>query len=165
MAEERNLVGERGFGPEPYADRGPEPTTLEGALAAQLISGEIGAARQRQVERLAGARADPALVAASKKASTDAFHLAALVAAGLLAGGAAVNGIGLRSKDDERVRQASLQPGAAPAGARRPGAAVAAAWPSPCSEERLGPRALRAATDLALARAVRSDSPAAIRRS
>ncbi|GAA4976459.1 hypothetical protein [Actinoplanes utahensis] len=43
--------------PEPEdarAERGPEPTTLEGALAAQLISGEIGAAQYRvAVARLA----------------------------------------------------------------------------------------------------------------
>ena len=60
--------------------------------------------------------ADPALVAASKEASTDAFHLSALVAAGLLAGGAAVNGIGLRAKDDERLKESSAQAGAAAAG-------------------------------------------------
>jgi EmrB/QacA subfamily drug resistance transporter len=60
--------------------------------------------------------ADPALIAASKEASTDALHLAALVAAGLFAAGAAVNGVGLRAKDDERVKEASAEPGAAPAG-------------------------------------------------
>ena len=51
---------------------------------------------------------------------------------------------------------------AAPAAA----GASAAACPSPCwSEARLAPLALRIATDLALALAVRSDSPAAISRS
>ena len=58
--------------------------------------------------------------------------------------------------------RASLQQGDGQAAAP---AAAAAGWPSPWSEARLTPRALRAATDLALALAVRSDSPAAIRRS
>jgi len=39
----------------------------------------------------------PALVAAAKEASVDAFHLAALVSAALMAAGAAVSAIGLRS--------------------------------------------------------------------
>lgn len=42
------------------------------------------------------ANAPPALAAAAKQASTDAYHIAALVAAGLMLGGAAVNAIGLR---------------------------------------------------------------------
>jgi EmrB/QacA subfamily drug resistance transporter len=47
--------------------------------------------------------ADPALVAAATEASTEAFHLAAGVAAALLLIGAAVNGIGIRNprKEDE----------------------------------------------------------------
>jgi predicted MFS family arabinose efflux permease len=40
--------------------------------------------------------APPELVTASKVASTDAYHLAALVTAGLLIAGAAVNAVGLR---------------------------------------------------------------------
>ena len=53
------------------------------------------------------------------------------------------------------------------AGAASPAVATAgaAACPSPWSEARLAPLALRMATDLALALAVRSDSPAAISRS
>ncbi|HZC33937.1 MAG TPA: MFS transporter [Candidatus Bathyarchaeia archaeon] len=43
----------------------------------------------------------PAEVAsATKIASVDAFHLAALVSAGLLVAGAAVNGVGLRTRED-----------------------------------------------------------------
>jgi hypothetical protein len=38
----------------------------------------------------------PAVVAAANEASTDAFHLAVLVSAGLMAAGAAVNFVGLR---------------------------------------------------------------------
>ncbi|HEY8846716.1 MAG TPA: hypothetical protein VIM24_08665, partial [Candidatus Limnocylindrales bacterium] len=36
---------------------------------------------------------------AAKEASVDAFHLAALVSAGLLVAGAVVNGVGLRGRD------------------------------------------------------------------
>jgi hypothetical protein len=60
--------------------------------------------------------ANPALAAAAKEASTDAFHLAVLVGTGLLAGGAAVNWLGLRPSDDERVKRAPDAPGTATAG-------------------------------------------------
>ena len=60
--------------------------------------------------------ADPTLAAASKEASTDAFHLAVLVGAGLLLAGAAVNWVGLRPGDDARSKGAPPAPGAAPAG-------------------------------------------------
>jgi predicted MFS family arabinose efflux permease len=43
----------------------------------------------------------PAVVAASREASTDAFHLAALVGAGLLFAGSAVNGLGLSARRPE----------------------------------------------------------------
>jgi hypothetical protein len=41
--------------------------------------------------------ADPEVVSAAQEASTDSFHLAILVAAGLLLVGAAVNGVGIRN--------------------------------------------------------------------
>jgi EmrB/QacA subfamily drug resistance transporter len=50
--------------------------------------------------------ADPTLAAAAKEASTDAFHLAVLVGAGLLLAGAAVNWVGLRPGDDQRSKKA-----------------------------------------------------------
>ena len=50
--------------------------------------------------------ADPTLAAAAKEASTDAFHLAVVVGAGLLLAGAAVNWVGLRPGGDERSRKA-----------------------------------------------------------
>lgn len=46
--------------------------------------------------------APPALVAASKVASTDAYHLAVIVAAALLLSGAAVNAVGLRKSEAGR---------------------------------------------------------------
>jgi hypothetical protein len=50
---------------------------------------------------------DSALVAAERDASTDAFRLAMLIAAGLLAAGAAVNAVG--------IRDPAVSPTAAPA--------------------------------------------------
>jgi hypothetical protein len=41
--------------------------------------------------------ADPAVVGAAREASTDSFHLAVLVAAGLMLAGAAVNAVGIRN--------------------------------------------------------------------
>ncbi len=46
--------------------------------------------------------APPALVAATKIASTDAYHLAVIVGAGLLMAGSAVNAIGLRRGDGQK---------------------------------------------------------------
>ena len=43
--------------------------------------------------------APPALAAAAKVASTDAYHLAVIVAAGLLVSGAVVNAVGLRKTE------------------------------------------------------------------
>ena len=57
--------------------------------------------------------APPELAQAAKEASTDAFHLAVLVGTGLLLGGAAVNWVGLRREDDERVTGGPASPAAA----------------------------------------------------
>ena len=51
--------------------------------------------------------ADPALVAAARVASTDAFHLAVIACALLLAAGAVVNLVGLRSRADAGHADAS----------------------------------------------------------
>lgn len=50
---------------------------------------------------------DPALAGAARRASTDAFHLAMLVAAALLAAGAAVNGVGIRNPERAAVPDAA----------------------------------------------------------
>lgn len=60
--------------------------------------------------------APPELAAAAKSASTDAFHLAAIVAAALMVAGAAVNAVGLR----EPPRQAVGAPGVAGPGPAPP---------------------------------------------
>ena len=59
--------------------------------------------------------ASPALAAAARQASTDAYHLAAIVAAGLMLGGAAVNAVGLREPGRQRD-EAELAAGSAAAG-------------------------------------------------
>jgi EmrB/QacA subfamily drug resistance transporter len=48
------------------------------------------------------ADAPPELAAAAKRASTDAYHLAVIVASGLLVAGAAVNAVGLRKNEAGR---------------------------------------------------------------
>jgi EmrB/QacA subfamily drug resistance transporter len=52
------------------------------------------------------ADASPELAAASREASTDAFHLAAFVGAALLIGGSVVNGVGLSSRRPEAPAEA-----------------------------------------------------------
>ena len=59
------------------------------------------------------AEADPALADAARQASTDAFHLAMLVSAGLLVAGAATNAIGIRNPSREAPESA---PETAPVG-------------------------------------------------
>jgi hypothetical protein len=43
--------------------------------------------------------ASPAIVEATRSASTDAFHLAVIVGSGLLVAGAGVNLVGLRKRE------------------------------------------------------------------
>ena len=50
---------------------------------------------------------------AARQASTDAFHLAMLVAAGLLLGGAVINAIGIRQEQATAPDTAATTPGAA----------------------------------------------------
>jgi MFS family permease len=59
--------------------------------------------------------ADPEVIRAARVASTDAFHLSALVAAGLLWVGAAVNAVGIRNpKREEPSAPEVAPPGGAP---------------------------------------------------
>ncbi|MGH2661687.1 MAG: MFS transporter [Actinomycetota bacterium] len=59
--------------------------------------------------------ADPAVVAAAKEASTDAFHLAVLVAAGLMVVGAVVNGLGIKNPKKGREEPTEERGPAVPA--------------------------------------------------
>ncbi len=71
---------------------------------------------REQVQPLAppDADADQALADASRQASTDAFHLAMLVSAGLLMAGAAINGFGLRNEPARPASQAGDAAGPVP---------------------------------------------------
>lgn len=60
--------------------------------------------------------APPELAAAAKVASTNAFHLVALVAAVLMVAGAVVNAVGLRDPPGKRNRAGGSAPDAAPTG-------------------------------------------------
>jgi EmrB/QacA subfamily drug resistance transporter len=62
--------------------------------------------------------ADPAVVQAAREASTDSFHLAVLVAAGLMLVGAAVHGFGIRNPR-RVVKEEERPPGPEPAAARK----------------------------------------------
>lgn len=62
------------------------------------------------------ADASPALVAAAKAASTDAYHLAAIVGATLMFAGAAVNAVGLREPASPGAEQGEREAGAGGAG-------------------------------------------------
>ena len=61
--------------------------------------------------------APPELAAAAKQASTDAYHLAAIVGAGLMLAGAAVNAVGIREPSrDARAKTEPAESGATAAG-------------------------------------------------
>jgi hypothetical protein len=55
----------------------------------------------------------PEVRSAARDASTDAFHLAMLVAAGLMFAGAAVNGLGIRNPQKEEAPAEERPPGTA----------------------------------------------------
>ena len=55
---------------------------------------------------------DPEIADAAREASTDSFHLAMLVAAGLLVAGAAMNGVGIRNPTRAEQRRAEAAPSA-----------------------------------------------------
>lgn len=66
---------------------------------------------RQQIEPLNPPRGevDPQLAQAARESSTDAFHLAMLVAAGLLFAGAVINGLGIRDQPREATGAASAQ--------------------------------------------------------
>jgi EmrB/QacA subfamily drug resistance transporter len=95
---------------------------VSGAFYAALASHVSGvdansAAIRKQVQPLnpPASSAPPEFVTAAREASTDAFHLAALVTAGLLAAGAAVNYLGLGEGTSTAERAATAEPAASSA--------------------------------------------------
>jgi EmrB/QacA subfamily drug resistance transporter len=93
---------------------------VSGAFYAALASHVPGvdansAAIRKQVQPLnPPASSAPQLVAAAREASTDAFHLAAIVSAALLTAGAAVNYLGLRETGTSTTEQAAGAAAGAP---------------------------------------------------
>jgi EmrB/QacA subfamily drug resistance transporter len=88
-----------------------------GAIAERVPEADVGSAEfRRQVAPLnpPSPDADPRVAAAAQEASTDAFHLAMLVSAGLLAAGAAINGLGIRNPRPAEAPP-ELRPSMAPA--------------------------------------------------
>jgi EmrB/QacA subfamily drug resistance transporter len=69
------------------------------------------------VRKLVEEDAEPRLIDAARRASTDSFHLAALVAAGLMFVGVAVNGFGIRNprKKEDDAATTVVDPAAGPA--------------------------------------------------
>jgi hypothetical protein len=93
-------------------------STFYGAISEEVPSVDTSSTSFRQevaplnVRGLASEGADPELVDAAKRASTDSFHLAALVAAALMLVGAVVNGFGIR---DEQALEGGEAPSPAAA--------------------------------------------------
>jgi EmrB/QacA subfamily drug resistance transporter len=58
--------------------------------------------------------ATPMEVQAAREASTDAFHLAMLIAAALCAGGAAVNGLGIQNPGTARTKESQVREATTP---------------------------------------------------
>jgi EmrB/QacA subfamily drug resistance transporter len=83
--------------------------TFYSALAAAVPGTDPNSAEIRRYDALNPPPADapPALQAAAKVASTDAYHVAVIVSAMLLVAGAVVNGIGLREGGRGRAKVAA----------------------------------------------------------
>jgi len=90
--------------------------TFYPSLAARLPGVEVEAPEVReQVQPLTSVpdEVDDELAMAAKEASTDAFHLAMLVSAGLCLAGAAANGIGIRNPSRQAIEAQATEPVAA----------------------------------------------------
>ena len=96
-------------------------STFYGAISEKAPGVDTGSAAFRaevaplNVRKLAEEGEDPALISAARAASTDSFHLAALVSAALMFAGAAINGFGIRNPSrSEREAAAEAGAGAGP---------------------------------------------------
>ena len=87
-------------------------SSFYGAIAERVPAVDTASTRFRQqVSPLnVPEDADPRVAEAARIASTDAFHLSAAVAAGLLLVGAAVNAVGIRNPRKEREREEEAPP-------------------------------------------------------
>jgi EmrB/QacA subfamily drug resistance transporter len=120
-------------------------SSFYGTIAERVPAAPVGSVEFRQeVAPLnpPGGGVDPEVAAAAKEASTDAFHLGLIVAAGLMFAGAAVNGFGIRNparQPTEAERRAQLERAAQELEAP-PCLPVAATMPRPLEERGDGPR-------------------------
>jgi hypothetical protein len=82
-----------------------------GTLASRTHLDVTSSGVRQQISPLnrPGASVSPDDVAAARQASTEAFHVAMLVAAGLLVAGALINAVGIESRPP--ARPAPAQPG------------------------------------------------------
>jgi EmrB/QacA subfamily drug resistance transporter len=87
-------------------------STFYGAIGEKVPGSDTSSPEFRDrvaplnVRELVKEDADPELIVAAREASTDSFHLASLVSAGLMFAGAAVNAVGIRNprkRDDEKA--------------------------------------------------------------
>ena len=94
-------------------------SSFYGAIGEKAPGADTSSASFRQevaplnVRKLVEEEADPELITAARQASTDSFHLASLVAAGLMFVGAAVNAVGIRNprkRDQEGSGEAEAAP-------------------------------------------------------
>jgi EmrB/QacA subfamily drug resistance transporter len=93
-------------------------STFYGAISQEVpgVNTSSGRFRERvsplNVQILSAEDARPELIGAARDASTNAFHLSALVGAGLLVLGAAVNALGIRNPTarEEREAQSPTEP-------------------------------------------------------
>ena len=94
-----------------------DQTLADDSLDALLrgLGHEPEAFRREQVQPLTSPPEgiDPAVADAARRASTDAFHLAMLVSAGLLVAGATINAVGIRNPPRAPAAEETTAPAAA----------------------------------------------------
>lgn len=91
-------------------------SSFYGAIASRVPEADVDSASFRRDVAPLNAPADdvaPSIRDASREASTDAFHLAMIVASSLLFAGAAINAIGIRDPSGEELAEAPLDPAVA----------------------------------------------------
>jgi hypothetical protein len=74
-------------------------------LASRLPGVDVSSSSFRSRVSPLNAPPDPGLIGVVRDASTSSFHLAMLIAAGLLLVGAVVNAVGVRNRDSQQAAQ------------------------------------------------------------
>jgi EmrB/QacA subfamily drug resistance transporter len=86
-------------------------------LASRLPGVDVSSSSFRSRVSPLNAPPDPGLIGVVRDASTSSFHLAMLIAAGLLLVGAVVNAVGVRNRDSQQRQQAAQREQVSQAGA------------------------------------------------